>query len=306
MQRLYGQWINKNYMSIQINNPCTANWEQMMPAEKGRHCDTCAKTVYDFTQYTDQELLDFLSKQKGEVCGRVQQSALANAPVHQGHTSIWSRWIMGFVAFLGIQNAHSQGEMRHSRELESPLPPPEFKQSATDTSFKFTLAGGAMHEDTGVYSILVNTVLNRHFFYRNDSGVFEFEIPKMWFDSVLQFSFFDKKNVKLGSYRIPIKDAWKYYDSRILYSALPEAKIVVDLRDYGHPIVMGSITQPYGCWESIYKTSHILNVAPDIQEAKTPQNNQGKIPVHVSGKVNNGTHDIPGIPYVPAAPIPEY
>jgi hypothetical protein len=28
--------------------------------------------------------------------------------------------------------------------------------------------------------------------------------------------------------------------------------------------------------------------------------------VHVSGKVNNGTHDIPGIPYVPASPLPEY
>jgi hypothetical protein len=292
-------------MSLQIKTPCHANWDQMSPTNQGRHCNACSKTVFDFTQYSEQQILEVLAGTTGEVCGRLHQSALLSEPSAQRKSSFWKKGILAVCAFLGIQTSQAQSDMRHSRAFVSPEPPPDFKQSATDTSFKFTLVGGAMHADTGVHSILVNTVLNRHFFTRDDTGVFEFEIPRIWFDSVLRFSFFDKKGRLLGSYQIPIADAWKYYDSRILFSELPEAKIVVDIGS-GHGIVMGAITQPYGFLESRYKTSYFYHVAPEIKEAAVPQNNQGKIPVHVSGKVNNGTHDIPGITYVPASPLPEY
>gem|GEM_PF-872332 len=53
-----------------VPEPCHEKWDEMTPNEKGRHCASCNKTVIDFSLYSDQQLLDFISKQQGKVCGR--------------------------------------------------------------------------------------------------------------------------------------------------------------------------------------------------------------------------------------------
>jgi hypothetical protein len=42
----------------------------MTPAEQGRFCGSCQKTVVDFTLMTDNELLDYFSKAPAHTCGR--------------------------------------------------------------------------------------------------------------------------------------------------------------------------------------------------------------------------------------------
>ncbi|HET6993111.1 MAG TPA: hypothetical protein VFJ43_17385 [Bacteroidia bacterium] len=44
-------------MHIEVQEPCHENWQNMSPqarkdsfGEKGRHCDKCCKTVFDFTE----------------------------------------------------------------------------------------------------------------------------------------------------------------------------------------------------------------------------------------------------------------
>ena len=56
--------------SIQIPEPCSEDWNQMTPLEKGRHCAVCEKTILDFSNYTKQELIQHI-KQEGKICGRV-------------------------------------------------------------------------------------------------------------------------------------------------------------------------------------------------------------------------------------------
>lgn len=45
-------------MSIRISipDPCNQNWNQMLPNEKGRYCDTCKLTVVDFTKMSNEEI----------------------------------------------------------------------------------------------------------------------------------------------------------------------------------------------------------------------------------------------------------
>jgi hypothetical protein len=43
----------------------------MTPNERGRHCDSCNKTVIDFTLYSDKELIEFFKKVSGRVCGHM-------------------------------------------------------------------------------------------------------------------------------------------------------------------------------------------------------------------------------------------
>ncbi|MGG5505751.1 MULTISPECIES: carboxypeptidase-like regulatory domain-containing protein [unclassified Myroides] len=55
---------------IQIPEPCSEDWNQMTPLEKGRFCAVCEKEIYDFSTYTKQELINRIKK-GDKLCGRI-------------------------------------------------------------------------------------------------------------------------------------------------------------------------------------------------------------------------------------------
>lgn len=64
-------------LKLEIENPCTENWDQMMPDEKGKFCLSCTKQVIDFSKMTDQELIRFFKQNRtGEVCGQLSAHQL--------------------------------------------------------------------------------------------------------------------------------------------------------------------------------------------------------------------------------------
>ena len=65
-----------------IPKPCHEDWNAMTPAEIGRHCNTCDKTVKDFTDLTDAEISKYLSEHSGEkICGRFSSDQLKNQTI---------------------------------------------------------------------------------------------------------------------------------------------------------------------------------------------------------------------------------
>ena len=58
-----------NSLMLSIPNPCSENWNNMTPQEKGRFCDTCQKCVVDFTALSDAAVLDYFNKNNGKICG---------------------------------------------------------------------------------------------------------------------------------------------------------------------------------------------------------------------------------------------
>ncbi len=66
----------KKAFTIKVPDPCTENWDQMELREEGRFCRVCRKTVYDFTQFTDQEFIAFFQQQKVS-CGRFKKRQLS-------------------------------------------------------------------------------------------------------------------------------------------------------------------------------------------------------------------------------------
>lgn len=60
--------MSKEY--LHIKEPCQENWNAMSPAAQGRFCQSCAKTVIDFSQMSDKQILDIVSKAPGNTCGR--------------------------------------------------------------------------------------------------------------------------------------------------------------------------------------------------------------------------------------------
>ncbi|MBV7533472.1 hypothetical protein [Chitinophaga sp. sic0106] len=61
---------------LSIPSPCDQNWDEMVTAQDGRHCNNCRKTVIDFTQYSDEQIITFLKGHKGALCGHVHAGQL--------------------------------------------------------------------------------------------------------------------------------------------------------------------------------------------------------------------------------------
>lgn len=69
-------------LSISIPKPCHENWDAMLPEEKGRFCQSCAKTVIDFTQSSNAEITSYFQNNRGlKTCGRFNKEQLKSVKI---------------------------------------------------------------------------------------------------------------------------------------------------------------------------------------------------------------------------------
>lgn len=59
----------KKTLIIEIPEPCNEKWSEMEPTAKGRACARCERELIDFTAFSDRQLVDYLSKHNGKLCG---------------------------------------------------------------------------------------------------------------------------------------------------------------------------------------------------------------------------------------------
>mgnify|MGYP000020582855 CR=1 FL=1 len=64
-------------MKFDIPNPCSADWNKMKIGIQSRYCNSCEKSVVDFTEKTREEILTYLLMHKHQrVCGHIRRSQL--------------------------------------------------------------------------------------------------------------------------------------------------------------------------------------------------------------------------------------
>ncbi|MFD2908322.1 hypothetical protein ACFSX9_06200 [Flavobacterium ardleyense] len=64
-------------ISISIPKPCNENWNAMLPEEMGRFCQSCSKTVIDFTKSSDAEITNYFQNNTAvKTCGRFKSDQL--------------------------------------------------------------------------------------------------------------------------------------------------------------------------------------------------------------------------------------
>jgi hypothetical protein len=76
----------------------------MTPVEQGRHCKVCSKNVIDFTSFSDEKLLDFLSTPQQNICGRFKSKQLnreISTPQEPKQYSLPSTWLFGLSLLAG-------------------------------------------------------------------------------------------------------------------------------------------------------------------------------------------------------------
>lgn len=68
----------RNWSALMLNNirvasPCSAKWEQMSGDNRIRHCHACNLNVYNFSEFSEQEIREILASRKERLCGRLFQ-----------------------------------------------------------------------------------------------------------------------------------------------------------------------------------------------------------------------------------------
>ena len=97
---------------LQVPEPCHENWKDMTAIEQGRFCQSCQKTVTDFSLMTDKEILHYLSNKETAVCGRFTNDQL-NRNLVIGYKKKYSWpyiWNIVLATFLSTSAAHAQSK----------------------------------------------------------------------------------------------------------------------------------------------------------------------------------------------------
>lgn len=61
---------------LTIKNPCEEEWSSMTKTNIGKFCSQCSKTVVDFTQLTDNEIIKIIEQRSDKLCGRLTKQQL--------------------------------------------------------------------------------------------------------------------------------------------------------------------------------------------------------------------------------------
>jgi TonB family protein len=89
--------------NLSVPDPCGQDWDQMPLKAEGRHCSSCQKTVIDFTVMSDQQILDYLSGNRGKkMCGTFKNSQLNSAPAPLKPSSQLIRFVAAALIVFGI------------------------------------------------------------------------------------------------------------------------------------------------------------------------------------------------------------
>ena len=74
--------MEKKNMIIRIPEPCHEDWNKMTPDANGKFCGSCQKSVFDFSNKTDDEIKNILMHYKDQkVCGRFKETQV-NRPLN--------------------------------------------------------------------------------------------------------------------------------------------------------------------------------------------------------------------------------
>ena len=111
---------------MRIPAPCGEDWARMQPTEKGRHCQSCCKTVVDFTEMSDAEIIRHLSQAGPHVCGRLMPDqlnrTLVPAPVQKNGRSGWA-WVLASLLMLAKGSDTARPRLTGKIEMREPRAP---------------------------------------------------------------------------------------------------------------------------------------------------------------------------------------
>ncbi|RFZ94967.1 hypothetical protein D0C36_05415 [Mucilaginibacter conchicola] len=189
--------------NISIPQPCHQNWNDMTPADQGRHCQSCQKIVVDFTRMTDSEIINYLNT-NGKVCGRFTKEKLESVNAKLVSVAkpafLWQRFAIAASIAMLFNNSVKAEKTAPVKTEQSPR---AFRTDASDLTDSVTyvrVKGKVLDEENqglpGVSVIIKGMQIGTQ---TNVNGEFYLNVPSTATSLVFSFVGYNTAELSLGS-----------------------------------------------------------------------------------------------------------
>ncbi|WP_103864672.1 carboxypeptidase-like regulatory domain-containing protein [Aquimarina sp. I32.4] len=185
---------------IDIPKPCHEDWGKMTSEEKGKHCKVCAKTVYDFTAKTDEQIIKKFEG-NNNICGRFKNSQLGRELAYSrkeknNYRSYIASGIFSFLV-LGTNETNAQEEPIKQAQIDvvSDYPTHVKGKVATSILNERTVSGTIVDEQGFPLPGVLISIKGKGIVVQSDfDGVFALKATK---NDVLQISYIGYKILEI-------------------------------------------------------------------------------------------------------------
>jgi hypothetical protein len=150
-------------MKVSVPKPCSKKWGNMTPIEKGRYCQSCQKTVVDFSTKTDFEISQFLNDSH-DTCGRFSAQQLNRdlkpfAPTFKSNNRLWPWLLSGLIGLPAVAQELTLPFIKMAEPQITALKSPIEGKKIVSASDTIALSGTVIDERTGEPIPFANVVL---------------------------------------------------------------------------------------------------------------------------------------------------
>jgi hypothetical protein len=137
------------YISINIPEGCTQDWNMMEQRSEGKHCNSCQKTVIDFTLMTDTQLAKFFKKSTSNVCGRFYDDQLDRQITIPKRELPWLKYFFTITLPAFLFSQKSWGQKKNINDDTVLVEKKVLNESLTNTSISSRILKGIIVDDKG-------------------------------------------------------------------------------------------------------------------------------------------------------------
>lgn len=181
----------KNQFRLEINKPCSENFNKFTPTNSGGFCGSCKTDVVDFTGKTSQEVLNYFKENKN-TCGRFSKNQLTTYAENQQKSKSFGFWKGIGLACLSLFTFNTLQAQKANPKTK----PVENGKEIIQQQKKFSVKGIVADETgplPGVSILLQGTHIGAE---TNFDGKFEFP-KKLKKGDVLLMSYLGYKSQKI-------------------------------------------------------------------------------------------------------------
>jgi len=135
-------------INILIDKPCSENFKTFKKTDEGGFCNSCKKTVVDFTKMSNQEIFKYFSNEKNKTCGLFLESQLksySNPSLSSNRTKSTSfassLFGLSLVSLLSLTNVYSQEKTNTNTIVKEENSATKKDKNSAELNEKFTVSG---------------------------------------------------------------------------------------------------------------------------------------------------------------------
>jgi hypothetical protein len=119
----------KDRFVVSIPTPCSENWQDMTPAERGKFCSLCQKVVTDFSSMTDAGIIKIINQRNAQtMCGhffigQLDRALAEKAPVRKSPIAIFLSKVAALLLLLQSFATTGSAQTRKEKTHQSPHTP---------------------------------------------------------------------------------------------------------------------------------------------------------------------------------------